>query len=50
MSEGAVQVAVHRLRKRYRELLRRHIEQTVETPEQADEEIHDLFRAVRGPG
>ena len=28
LSEGAVQVAVHRLRKRYRELLRSHISQT----------------------
>lgn len=48
MSEGAVQVVVHRMRKRYRELLREHIEQTVESPEQAEEEIRDLFRAVRG--
>jgi hypothetical protein len=29
-------------------LLREHIEQTVESPEQAEEEIRDLFRAVRG--
>ena len=50
MSEGAVQVAVHRMRKRYRELLRAHIEHTIESPEQAEEEIRDLFRAVRAPG
>ena len=48
ISEGAVQVAVHRLRKRYRELLRSHISQTVESPEQVEDEIRDLFRAVRG--
>src|SRR5262249_3943003 len=50
MTEGAVQVAVHRMRKRYRDLLREHITQTVESPGQAEEEIRDLFRAVRGPG
>lgn len=48
MSEGAVQVAVHRMRKRYRALLREHIEQTVACPEEVEEEIRDLFRAVRG--
>jgi len=48
MSEGAVQVAVSRLRKRYRALLREHIGQTVERPEDVDEEIRDLFKAVRG--
>ena len=44
---GAVQVAVHRLRKRYRDLLREHISQTVETDREVDEEIRDLFKAVR---
>lgn len=48
ITEGAAQVAIHRLRKRYRELLRSHIEQTVESPEQVEDEIRDLFRAVRG--
>lgn len=48
ISEGAVQVAIHRLRKRYRELLRAHIGHTVESPEQVEDEIRDLFRAVRG--
>lgn len=47
ISEGAVQVAVHRLRQRYRQLLRAHIEQTVESPAQVEEEIRDLFRAVK---
>jgi RNA polymerase sigma factor (sigma-70 family) len=48
LTEGAVQAAVHRLRRKYRELLRAHIAQTVESPEQVEDEIRDLFRAVRG--
>ena len=46
MTEGAVKVAVHRLRQRYRELLRDEIAQTVATAEQIDEEIRDLFAAL----
>lgn len=46
MSEGAVKVAVHRLRRRYRKLLRDEIAQTVATEEQIDEEIRDLFAAL----
>src|SRR5687768_11269610 len=45
MTEGAVQVAVHRLRKRYRDLLREHIGQTVASPGEVEEEIRDLFKA-----
>lgn len=48
LTEGAVQVSIHRLRRKYRELLRAHIEQTVGSPEQVEDEIRDLFRAVRG--
>jgi RNA polymerase sigma factor (sigma-70 family) len=43
MSEGALKVAVHRLRRRYRELLREEIGRTVDDPEQVDAEIRDLF-------
>ena len=43
MSEGAARVAIHRLRKRYRELLRDEISQTVATPELVDEEIRYLL-------
>lgn len=43
MSEGAVKVAAHRLRVRYRELLRQEIAQTVSGPEEIDEEIRSLF-------
>lgn len=46
MSEGAVKVAVHRLRRRYRELLRNEIAQTVATEDQIDEEIRQLFAAL----
>lgn len=46
MSEGAVKVAAHRLRRRYRELLREEIAQTVVSPEQVEEELHDLFAAL----
>ena len=46
MTEGAVKVAVHRLRQRYRDLLRDEIAQTVTTEEQINEEIRDLFAAL----
>ena len=45
MSEGAVRVAVHRLRQRYRQLLRDEISQTLADPAQADEEMRALFEA-----
>jgi len=47
MSEGAIKVAVHRLRQRYGELVRAEIAQTVATQEQADEELHYLFTVLR---
>ena len=46
MSEGAVRVAVHRLRRRYRELLRDEIAQTLTDPKLADEEMQALFSAL----
>ena len=45
MSEGSIKVAVHRLRKRYRELLREEVAQTVSTPEEVEDEIRALFTA-----
>ena len=42
----AIKVAVHRLRRRYRELLRAEIANTVATPAEVDEEIRYLFRAL----
>lgn len=49
MSEGALNVALHRLRKRYREMLRRHIADTVGEEKDVDEEIRDLFEALSLP-
>jgi RNA polymerase sigma-70 factor (ECF subfamily) len=46
MTEGAVKVAVHRLRHRYAEFVREQIAQTVATPEQIDEEINELYAAL----
>ena len=42
MSEGAVKVAIHRLRKRYRELVRTEVSQTVRDPADADAELRYL--------
>ncbi|MCA9060287.1 MAG: sigma-70 family RNA polymerase sigma factor, partial [Planctomycetaceae bacterium] len=46
MQETAVRVALHRMRNRYRELLRAEINATVESPELVDDEIHRLFAAL----
>ena len=46
LTEGAVQVAVHRLRRRYREVLRELIAATVEDPAEIDDEIRELFAAL----
>ena len=43
MSEGTVRVAVHRLRRRYRELLQQEIIQTLADPSQAEEEMRALM-------
>lgn len=46
LSEGALRVAAHRLRRRYRELLRAELAQTLSDPAQVDEELRALFAAV----
>lgn len=48
LDEGAVRVAVHRLRKRYRQLLRDEIAQTLADPAAVDEEMRALFGAFSG--
>ena len=48
VEEGAVRVAVHRLRKRYRELLRDEIAQTLHDPAQVGEELRSLQAALAG--
>jgi DNA-directed RNA polymerase specialized sigma24 family protein len=45
MSESAVKSAVHRLRCRYRQILRERVAETVGCPEDVDEEIRDLMNA-----
>ena len=47
MDEGAVRVAVHRLRKRYRELLRNEVAETLSDPAMVDEELAVLLGAFR---
>jgi RNA polymerase sigma-70 factor (ECF subfamily) len=42
-SEVAVKVTVHRLRRRYRELLREEIARTLDDPSQVEAEIRDFF-------
>jgi RNA polymerase sigma-70 factor (ECF subfamily) len=46
MTEGSVRVAVHRLRRQYRKLLRDEIAQTVANEDQIDEEMGSLFAAL----
>ncbi len=48
VSAGAVAVSVHRLRQRYRELVRAEIADTVADPRQIDPEMDELFAALRG--
>lgn len=45
-TEGAVKVAVHRLRQRYRELLRAEIASTVASPAEVEDELRNLFAAL----
>ena len=46
MSEGAIKVAVHRLRKRYRDLIREEISQTVSSPDEIEDELKHLRSSV----
>lgn len=45
LTEAAVKMAVHRLRNRYRELLRAEIAQTVSSPDEVEDELQQLFTA-----
>jgi RNA polymerase sigma-70 factor (ECF subfamily) len=46
MGEGALRMAAHRLRKRYGQLLREEIAQTLASPDEIDAEIRFLFAAL----
>lgn len=50
LSESAVKSAVHRLRQRYRKLLRGEIAQTVADPGEVDEELRHLFAVLAKKG
>ena len=47
LTEGAVRVAVHRLRQRYRELLRAAIAETVGTEADLEDEMRYLVEVLR---
>jgi DNA-directed RNA polymerase specialized sigma24 family protein len=51
MTPGAVKVAVHRLRRRYRDALRARVAETVDSEEEVEAEIRDLLATLsRNPG
>jgi RNA polymerase sigma-70 factor (ECF subfamily) len=45
-SEGALKVAIHRLRRRFRDTLMDEIAETVSSPEQVEAELQHLLKAV----
>lgn len=47
MNEGAVKVAVHRLRRRFRDLMKAEIAETLRDPSQVEEELACLLEALR---
>src|SRR5262249_39151027 len=48
LTEGALKVAVHRLRRRYRDILKQEIAQTLADPEDVPDELEYLTAALRG--
>ncbi len=48
LTETAARVAVHRLRQRYRKLIRAEVAHTVSSPEEVDEEMRHLFQTLAG--
>ena len=47
MTEGALKVAVHRLRQRYREVVRAEIAETVDSPADVEDEMRHLVKVLR---
>ena len=45
-SEAAIKMALHRLRRRYRAVLRQQIAQTVASPDQIEEEVNELLKSL----
>ena len=50
LSEAAVKMAIHRLRQRYRQLLRDQIAHTVNSADEVDAEMRHLFKVLVRPG
>ncbi|MBC7818170.1 MAG: sigma-70 family RNA polymerase sigma factor [Planctomycetaceae bacterium] len=48
LSEEAIKSAAHRLRRRYRELLRAEVAETLTDPAEVDDELRSLMEAVAG--
>lgn len=48
MTEGALKVTTHRLRQRFRDLLRGEVAETVASTEEIDDELRHLISVVRG--
>ena len=48
ISEAALKVMVHRLRRRYRDLLRDEVANTVASPDEVEEELRHLFKVLAG--
>jgi RNA polymerase sigma-70 factor (ECF subfamily) len=46
LSEGAIKVAVHRLRLRYRAVLRAEVANTVTDPAEVEDEVRQIFRVL----
>jgi RNA polymerase sigma-70 factor (ECF subfamily) len=49
MNEGAVKVAIHRLRRRFREIVRMEVRQTLPEGLSVEEEVQNLIVALSGP-
>ncbi len=47
MTEGALKVAIHRLRQRYREVLRSEIAETADSPTDVEDEMRHLAALLR---
>jgi len=47
MTEAAVKMVAHRMRRRYRELLREEIAETVAGPEEVEDELLKLFATLQ---
>jgi hypothetical protein len=46
MTEGALRVAIHRIRRRFRELVKAEIAQTVDSPAEIEQELNHLISVL----